>query len=125
MSLIVKLDETVDAEGAQAVLSGLTAPAPMSDIIEWLTICAVKTVHAKGDDMSSDLKMKVFASDLMDYPGDVVRHVLKEWPTSNKWFPSWSELVAQIDAMSGNRPAIVQRVGGALRRPRSVGGSAA
>ena len=110
MSLRVKRADVVDHAGAKAVIDGLAAPAPRASIIEWLTICAVKTVSARDDDMASDLNMKVFADDLGQYPGDIVHHVLKEWPERNKWFPSWSELRDEIDRLSGLRPEIIRRV---------------
>lgn len=110
MSLTVKLADEVDAKTAHAALNGLSAPASEADINEWLTICAVKTAHAKDDEMTSDLKLRVYATDLAAYPGDVVRHVLKEWPNNNKWFPVWQELCAEIERMAGLRPQIVERV---------------
>lgn len=110
MSLTVKLAEDVNVDGAEATLSGLAAPAPRADIVEWLTMCAVLTAMPRDDDMTSDLKLRAFAERLSEHPGDIVRHVLKEWPESNKWFPTWSELRIEIDRMAGIRPAIIDRV---------------
>ncbi|TNE58633.1 MAG: hypothetical protein EP341_03185 [Sphingomonadales bacterium] len=110
MSLTVKLADEVDLETAEKTLNGLTAPAPKDSIIEWLTMCAVLTASAKDDDMTSDLKLKLFASKLSAYPGDVVKHALDAWPDTHKWFPTWSELLTEIERMSDIRPAIVERV---------------
>jgi len=110
MSLTVKLAEDVDMAMVDKTLDGLTAPAPLSSIIEWLTMCAVLTASPKDDDMTSELKLKMFASKLQDYPGDVVKHALDAWPDTHKWFPTWSELRKEVELMADIRPAIVERV---------------
>jgi hypothetical protein len=120
MSLRVRTEGEIDAAKAEAIINGLSAPAPYAKIIEWLTVCAVLTAHPKDDAMSSDLKMKAFASQLAGYPGDIVAHVLKEWPNKNKWFPTWAELLADIDEMSGLRPDIVDRVRSRISRPAQI-----
>ena len=110
MSLMVRQVGEIDMAGAKAVIDGLAAPAPRSSIIEWLTICAVKTVSSRDDDTASDLKLKMFASKLQEYPGDVVKNALDAWPDTHKWFPTWSELRTEIERMADIRPAIVERV---------------
>jgi hypothetical protein len=120
MSLTVKAVGEIDAQTARAVIDGLSAPAPREKIIEWLTVCAVKTASAKDDDMTSDLKLRVFADDLLQYPGDIVRHVLKEWPSRSKWFPVWKELEDQVQEMAGLRPQIVDKVRSRISRPTQI-----
>jgi len=119
MDLTVKLADQVDVDRVNGVLKGLSAPAPKSKIIEWLTICAVKTGHAKQDDMSSELKLKVYADDLSKFPGDIVRHVLAEWPSKSSWFPHWKELEDEIASLSGIRPQIISRVSARIQEARS------
>lgn len=110
MSLTVRLADQIDADRARSVLGGLSGPAKREQIVEWLTICAIKTAHAKDDDMSSELKLKVFTSELLQFPGDIVRHVLAKWPSKSKWFPTWKELEDEITQLAGIRPQIIQRV---------------
>jgi hypothetical protein len=110
MSLTVRLADQIDADRAHSILSGLSGPATRDQIVEWLTICAVKTAHPKDDDMSSELKLKVFTSELLRFPGDIVRHVLATWPSKSKWFPTWKELEDEITRLGGIRPQIIERV---------------
>jgi hypothetical protein len=48
-----------------------------------------------------------------DYPEDVVLLALERWPSKAKWFPSWLELVQDIETMTDARtyrtPAIIKR----------------
>lgn len=110
MSLTVTPSGSLDRDGCQRVIDALSAPAPQSTLIEWLTMCAVLTVPTKDDDMTGELKLRAFAQRLSEYPGDIVRHVLEGWPDKSKWFPAWAELKAAIEKHSGVRPLLVDRV---------------
>lgn len=115
MSLIVTCSASPEADTAERVVSGLLAPAPIEKLVEWITICAVLTAQPREDDMTSELKLKAYAQELARYPGDIVRHVLAEWPRRSKWFPAWAELQAALDKQLGYRPVLAEKVRAELR----------
>lgn len=110
MSLTVTPSASLDRDGCRRVIDGLSAPAPHSSLIEWLTMCAVLTAPTRDDELSGELKLKAFAQKLSVYPGDIVRHVLESWPDQSKWFPAWADLKAAIEKHAGIRPMLVDRV---------------
>jgi hypothetical protein len=49
-------------------------------------------------------QMAFYADELLHYPGDIVRHVLKTQPGLGKFWPAWQEIAARIDrAYNGRR----------------------
>lgn len=110
MSLTVTPSGSLDRDKATQIVDALAAPAPADKLTEWLTVCAVLTAQPRDDDMTSDLKLRVYAEKLAQWPGDVVRHVLDEWPSKSKWFPTWNEMEAALDRHNAHRPMVVQKV---------------
>ena len=115
MSLTVTPSGSLEAETAERIVNALRAPAPREKLVEWVTICAVLTAQPRDDDMSAELKLRAYVEKLSEYPGDVVREVLNEWPGRSKWFPTWAELKAALDKHTGIRPMLVDRVREVIR----------
>lgn len=116
MSLTVTSSDSVEAEKAERIVQGLTAPAPQAKLVEWITMCAALTAQPRDDDMASELKLRAYVEKLAEYPGDIVNAVLKDWPGKSKWFPTWAELKAALDKHMGIRPLVVEHVRRELRR---------
>ena len=78
------------------VINKYCEPLPPRDLDELLGVLYVKTKQAKQD--QSDLKaaIQIYARGLSEYPADIVREVLTKWGDNNIWWPSWSELKADI-----------------------------
>jgi len=116
MSLTVTASDSPDRETAERIIAGLSAPAPQDKIIEWLTTCAVLTAAPRDDDMTAEFRLRVFANELANYPGDIVRQTLADWPRKSKWFPAWRELQDVLEKHCGIRPMLVDHVKRELRR---------
>lgn len=116
MLLTVTSSDSVEADKAERIVQGLTAPAPQAKLVEWITICAALTAQPRDDDMASELKLRAYVEKLAEYPGDIVNAVLKDWPEKSKWFPTWADLKAALDTHMGIRPFVVNHVRRELRR---------
>jgi hypothetical protein len=119
MSLTVTPSGSLEAERAERIVSALEAPAPQAKLIEWVTLCAVLTAQPRDDDMTSELKLRAYVEKLAEYPGDIVREVLSDWPGKSKWFPTWAELKAALDKHAGVRPLLVDRVRAEIKRSKT------
>ena len=109
MTLTVTPSESLEADKAERIIDALGAPAPVSKLTEWLTMCAVLTAAPRDDDMTSELRLKVFTQKLADFPGDVARKVLADWSSQSKWFPVWAELEAAMNREMGIRPRLIEQ----------------
>lgn len=111
-----------DWEGVQKAVNGLMAPAPIDQITEWLTILAVETASKDEGEQISQLRLRVLSERLTEYPGDVVRVVLRDWPLSNVFFPTaFKPLADALNARMGNRRRIVARLREAIKRQSTAG----
>lgn len=109
MTLTVTPSELLEADKAARIIDALQAPAPVAKLTEWLTVCAALTAAPRDDDMTSELRLRVYTQKLADFPGDVVRKVLAEWPSKSKWFPVWAELEAAMNREMGIRPRLIEQ----------------
>lgn len=110
MTLTVTPSESLEADKAERIIEGLSAPAPIAKLTEWLTVCAALTAAPRDDDMTSELRLRVYTQKLAEFPGDVVRKVLADWPSQSKWFPVWAELEAAMNREMGIRPRLIEQV---------------
>ena len=110
MTLTVTPSESLEADKAERIIEGLAAPAPIAKLTEWLTVCAALTAAPRDDDMTSELRLRVYTQKLAEFPGDVVRKVLADWPSQSKWFPVWAELEAAMNREMGIRPRLIEQV---------------
>ena len=60
-------------------------------------------------DISMDLQLVLaaYADELMKYPADAVREVLRGWPRDEKFWPSMSELTARLNRLVAPRHALL------------------
>ena len=116
MELQFANENDCDWLGVQRVVNELMAPAPVEQITEWLTILAVETASKDEGEAISQLRLKVLSERLTEYPGDVVRVVLRDWPLANTFFPTaFKPLADALNARMGNRRKIVTRLREAIK----------
>lgn len=109
-------EDDCDWLGVKRVVNELMAPAPAEQITEWLTILAVETASKDEGEAISQLRLKVLSERLTEYPGDVVRVVLRDWPLANTFFPTaFKPLADALNARMGNRRKIVTRLREAIK----------
>lgn len=72
-----------------------------------MRLFALTQQRAKGIE---DVKMltAIYAEKLSEYPADVVRYVLSEWPVDNTFWPSWHELHARLQPFTIRRRGMLK-----------------
>lgn len=111
-----------DWHGVQTVVNELMAPAPVEQIVEWLTVLAMETASKDEGETISKLRLKVLSERLTQYPGDVVRVVLRDWPLSETFFPNaFKPLSDALNARMGNRRKIVMKLNHAIKHQSTKG----
>jgi hypothetical protein len=80
-------------------------PLDPVEMAQLLTRLKVKTSSNKpaGD---LDMEFQIYAEDLMAYPADIVREVLKTQPDHHGWWPNWKMLRDRLEPMAANRLAM-------------------
>jgi len=92
-------------EAALADLRNFMTPAPMLKIEEWIARLSVICAKRKDDSFSEELRVVEYASRLSRYPADVAKHVLLH--QSYQFFPTWAELEARCEALTGPRRQMI------------------
>lgn len=102
-----KVAANCDWDGVSKVLSRLMAPASPEAVMEWLAVLAVETASRNEDEGTGQLRFTTLAERLSAYPGDIVRHSLRAWPETHRFFPtSWRELKSDLDSRIRQRRMI-------------------
>ena len=89
-------------------LEGFLAPAEPRQIEQWLAELSVISAKRVDDDFSEELRLTAYTRRLLDYPADMVRHVLlvERW----RFFPTWQELGDKLDQMKADRERVIRTV---------------
>lgn len=87
-----------DLEGALATVKLAKTPAERNQMIGWLAELSVQVAYRAQTEFNGELTLRVYAQNLSEFPADVVRDVLREWPSRSKWWPTWHELKECLDA---------------------------
>lgn len=98
------------ADKAQAakIIGALLAPAKDEEIHLWLADLSAVTARRSEGEAEGVLTLAAYTDRLSKYPGDIVRHVLREW--RGKWFPTWGELYEEAEALTKERIALRDRM---------------
>lgn len=99
----VKLAENADGAKALAAIEASLTPADEKRLTGWLAEMSVQCAFRQQTDFTSELTLRVYARNLSEYPADVVRRVLRDWPSESKWWPTWHELRERLEALSKPR----------------------
>ena len=78
-------------------------PANPNEVFSLLGRLKMMTASRKHEELEMEAIVTVYAESCLEYPGDVVRHVLKTQPNHSKWWPTWAELGARLDLHSSYR----------------------
>lgn len=98
-----------ERDTALAFAEAILAPASEKLVLAELSrLRALTASRQAGEDLA--LIFSAFADELMAYPADAVRSVLRGW--RGKFWPSWGELADELDRIVGPRQALRE----ALRR---------
>ena len=92
-----------DLEGALDTVRLARTPAEIDQMVGWLAELSVQVATRAQTDFNGELTLKVYARNLAEYPADVVRDVVNEWPSRSKWWPTWHELKERLDAKCQRR----------------------
>lgn len=78
-------------------------PLNSSDMAQELTKLAMLTKRRNDGDTDTALLISAYAEKLIDYPADVVRHVLAQAAKESVFFPAWSELYESLEFWGRDR----------------------
>lgn len=84
----------VDCGKALAMVGLAMTPMPAKDIAAALAKLRALTKTRAEAAIDMEIAVAAYADELRQYPADVVRETLTEWPrrTNGQWWPSWHEL---------------------------------
>lgn len=111
-----------DLREAIRALNEQCEPAAKIDIARWLAELYALTKQRAEEQVTLDLAVQAFASRLEKYPAYAVEAALREWPDKSKWWPSWQELKAEIEAadkLTMVRQAVYQALDGRHSKPKA------
>ena len=91
-------------EARHAIELSLT-PAPMGDLVQWITRVQMLTVRRPGEEADTKAQAKLYAHELSCYPADIVREVLDD---VSRWrfFPAWAEIEPHLRVRVARRDAL-------------------
>ena len=97
-----------DRAMAISVLDAASAPPRPEEVLKLLY--RLKTLTASREQHVEDMRAQAacYAEELMRYPADVVRYVLRTQPQHSKFWPTWSELAERLE-LHGQRRAKMLR----------------
>ena len=97
-----------DLDLAKAQLEQALAPASNAEVIKSLVILKSLTIRRKEADDDQEIQLRAYASQLSEWPADVVAHVLKTQAGISKWWPSWAELQDRLEFHAGRRKRLLK-----------------
>jgi hypothetical protein len=105
-------------EIAEAMVLAGVMLEPADEEMIWSELARVRAMTVSRDiNMDLQLVLAAYADELMKYPADAVREVLRAWPHDEKFWPSMSELVARLDRLVAPRHALLDGLRRGHRQP--------
>ena len=105
-------------ELAEAIDIAEASLLPMSKREVLAELARVRAMTVSRDiSMDLQLVLAAYADELMKYPADAVREVLRGWPRDEKFWPSMSELIARLDPLVASRHALLDGLRRGYREP--------
>ena len=105
-------------ELAEAIDIAEASLLPMSKREVLAELARVRAITVSRDiSMDLQLVLAAYADELIKYPGDAVREVLRGWARAEKFWPSMSELIARLDPLVASRHALLDGLRRGYRKP--------
>jgi hypothetical protein len=114
--VILRQETAPDWWKARAITEALTVKTEKRLAVACLTELAAKTAAPKTDDGSAEIKFDVFLRELLEYPPDVVRDVLRGIANEVVFFPAWKELYTRLEIATAWRRCAHEAVLDAMQR---------
>lgn len=86
-----------------SILAKSLTPITMPEAIDLITELRLLTRPSPGMEADQLAQAKIYINRMLEYPADVVRHVLKTQTTFSPWWPSWQELHERLEINSYRR----------------------
>jgi hypothetical protein len=93
-------------QSASELINAVRHPLPIEDIIAALTNVRVLTISRASTSEDLDLTLAAFADALSEFPADIVRKALRDWPQSHKYWPTLAEIRASMEPLLRERGMI-------------------
>ena len=93
-------------------------PASDKELAKGLTKLSVLTKSRNQGVGDLEVKIETYLEKLKEYPRDVVLEVLRMAPGRYKFFPSWAELMEELDWRSGYAKEAVAAIEGKIMSRR-------
>jgi len=71
--------------------------AHFDQLMDWVSDMAAETAIKAGTQDDNEQRLALMVGRLEGYPADIVREVCRQWPTKNKWWPTWFDLQNALD----------------------------
>ena len=108
-------------ELAEAIDIAEASLLPMSKREVLAELARVRAMTVSRDiSMDLQLVLAAYADELMKYPTDAVREVLRGWAREEKFWPSMSELIARLNRLVAPRHALLDGLRRGYRGPPEV-----
>lgn len=101
-------DERRAAQKALGIYRAACAPLDPVSLSYELAVVRERTARRRSEDGDWDVELDSLVDDLAPYPADMVIDVLRDWRRTEKWWPLFSELAAQLDRKVARRRAIIR-----------------
>jgi hypothetical protein len=83
-----------------SIIEQALEPASHDRLEQALAVLSVTIAKRASDADTDDLQLTVYAARLRQHPSDAALQVLADWPLTNKFWPTWCELEAELRAAS-------------------------
>lgn len=93
-------------EACSQTIAELLAPADEESLVTWIGCMGALVAKKDQGGEVSELELLAYAQKLQEWPGDVVRDVLRRYPDENKWWPEWFDLRQMLASEAAERMAL-------------------
>jgi hypothetical protein len=106
---------------ARTILERSLMPLNGEECLNLLKELKVLTRPTPGTTDDLELQLVAYLKRLMDYPGDVVRHVLTTHPKFSPWWPAWQDLHERLELHTYRRRKMLEGLKATpISRPSSI-----
>lgn len=95
-------------QNARKILEQSLTPMTGNEALDLLTELKAMTRPAPGTTDDLKVVLKAYLKRCMDYPADVVRHVLTTQADESPWWPSWQELKDRLEIHTYRRRMMLE-----------------